>query len=549
MLTYNPDTPVLFLIFNRQDTALRVFEKIRKAEPARLYIAADGPRNEEEKIICDQVRSNILDRIDWNCEIKTLFRDKNLGCRKAVTEAISWFFENESEGIILEDDCLPADSFFGFCSQLLEKYRHDERIGHISGSNDQGNQPRGDGSYYFSALTGIWGWAGWRRVWKDYDIELKSYPLFEKSNYLDRLGSHGPFKHYWKHKFKTHYENQSLNSWDFQYAYLNLINNRLSINPNVNLTSNIGCASTEAAHADAGNPAANRELFELDEIKHPSFIIADHQADIDAQNFEFSLPVLKESSFDGLLFLKNKLVETTRNIRKGNEIIRIPKIIHQLNDGGNEMIYAALASVRETWKEYHPDWDYRLWNKTDADQFLKTHYPDFIPVYESYPHDIQRSHAMRYLILYTFGGMYVDMDCECVEPVDLLIGGSDCFLDMELPTESMYYNKQIMLGNYFMGCTPGHDFFKRIIDEIVATRNKQLSPYASYQIKESTGEFMLTGVYSSYPGKDEITLIPAELVNPVTAPESRMLLSDMASSEIEHKIEKAFAVKYKLGKS
>lgn len=545
MLTYNPDTPVLFLIFNRMDTAVQVFEKIRKASPARLYIAADGPRNAGEKIICEQVRNNITDRIDWKCEIKALFRDKNLGCRKAVTEAISWFFENEPEGIILEDDCLPSDSFFGFCSQLLEKYRHDERIGHISGSNDQGNLPRGDGSYYFSALTGIWGWAGWRRVWKDNDIELKSYPSFEKFNYLDRMGSHGPFKHYWKHKFKTHYENQALNSWDFQYAYLNLINNRLSINPNVNLTSNIGCSSTEAAHADAGNPAANRELFELDEIKHPSFIIVDHQADINAQNFEFSLPVLKESSFDGLLFLKDKLVETTRNIHAGQDAVKIPKIIHQIN-ADREDLSELLFAAAETWKEYHPGWEYRLWNKADVDQFLKTYYPDFIPVYESYLYDIQRSYVLRYLILYTFGGLYVDMDCECVEPVDLLICGSACFVGMELQTESMYYNKQIILGNYFMGCIPGYDYFKSIIDDITINGNRQFSTYASYQIKESIGEFMLTRIYSSYPVKDEITLIPAELVNPITAIESKMLLSDMDSSETERKIENAFVVKYKL---
>lgn len=163
MIDYNTTTPVLFIIFNRIDTASKVFKKIKKAQPKRLYIAADGPRNEEEKIICDKVRNSIINEIDWECSPEILFQKENLGCRNTMNQAITWFFENEEEGIILEDDCLPADSFFGVCSQLLEKYRNDERIGHISGSNDQGGLKRGDGSYYFSSLTGIWGWAGWRR--------------------------------------------------------------------------------------------------------------------------------------------------------------------------------------------------------------------------------------------------------------------------------------------------------------------------------------------------------------------------------------------------
>ncbi len=325
MLAYNTDTPVLLLVFNRLDTTLKVLEKIRKAKPQRLYVAADGPRNPEEAQKCEEVRNAIVRQIDWDCSLQTLFRDENLGCREGVSQAITWFFENEPEGIILEDDCLPADSFFGFCSQMLEKYRDDERVGHISGSNDQCGDIRGDGSYYFSALTGIWGWASWRRVWKDYDLELKTYPLFEKFNYLEKMPSHAPFLAYWQHKFKTHYENPNLNSWDFQYAYLNLSNNRLGINPNVNLTSNIGCSTTEASHAAPDNPAANRALYELDEIKHPTFVLPDTVADINAQNFEFTLPALKKSTSESILFLEEKLVEITDEIRKYSDIIQIPK--------------------------------------------------------------------------------------------------------------------------------------------------------------------------------------------------------------------------------
>ena len=111
-------TPVLFVIFNRPDTTQKVFNAIRQAKPKQLFVAADGPREgkEGEKEKCEQVRE-IIEQIDWDCEVKTLFRDKNLGCKIAVSSAIDWFFENVEEGIILEDDCLPSQSFFWYCQE------------------------------------------------------------------------------------------------------------------------------------------------------------------------------------------------------------------------------------------------------------------------------------------------------------------------------------------------------------------------------------------------------------------------------------------------
>ena len=132
-------TPILFLIFNRPDVTKCVFEEIRKQKPQYLYLAADGPRankpGEYEK--CILAREVVLEGIDWNCELKTLYRDENLGCGKAVSEAITWFFEHVEEGIILEDDCLPNNSFFTFCSELLDRFRTTDKIMHISGNNFQ----------------------------------------------------------------------------------------------------------------------------------------------------------------------------------------------------------------------------------------------------------------------------------------------------------------------------------------------------------------------------------------------------------------------------
>ena len=129
------NTPILFLVFNRPDTTQRVFAQIRKIQPKQLFIAADGARKgkegEQERVA--QVRKLILEGIDWDCEVKTLFRDENLGCGKAVSEGITWFFKNVEQGIILEDDTLPDLSFFPFCEELLERYKDDERVAMISG--------------------------------------------------------------------------------------------------------------------------------------------------------------------------------------------------------------------------------------------------------------------------------------------------------------------------------------------------------------------------------------------------------------------------------
>ena len=133
--SFELDTPILFLVFNRLNTTKQVFEEIKKTKPKQLFIAADGPRNKEEKKKTDAVKKYVLDNIDWKCQVKTLFRKKNLGCKYAVSGAIDWFFENVEQGIILEDDCLPDQSFFRFCQEMLERYKNEKKILNITGQN------------------------------------------------------------------------------------------------------------------------------------------------------------------------------------------------------------------------------------------------------------------------------------------------------------------------------------------------------------------------------------------------------------------------------
>lgn len=248
------NTAVLFLIFNRLDVTKQVFQAIRQAKPPRLYLAADGARKntegEAEKVIA--VREYVLQNVDWDCEVKTLFRDKNLGCKYAVSGAIDWFFEQEEMGVILEDDCLPSQSFFWFCEELLKRYKDDMRVWHVSGNNFQNGVVRGDSDYYFSKYNHIWGWATWANRWRHYDVEMSDFSMFEEQQQILSIFTKKSSQKYWADVFQK-VSNNKIDTWDYQWTYTVLANSGLSILPNRNLISNMGFGE-EATHTlDAGS--------------------------------------------------------------------------------------------------------------------------------------------------------------------------------------------------------------------------------------------------------------------------------------------------------
>lgn len=267
--------PVLFLTFNRPDFTDMVFEAIAEVKPKYLYIAADGPRLDKPDDIelCAKTRS-VIERVNWDCEVKTLLRDKNLGCKSAVSEAISWFFENVSEGVILEDDCLPDKSFFLFCAELLEKYRFDDRVMSISGSNLLPEGWKKNIQSYHWAHGGIWGWATWKRAWELYDIEMKRWPEQEtKDKIKTQLGTADWYNSYYG-MFESSF-NKSLNTWDIQWFYSTLINKGMAINAAVNLVKNIGYGSGTHTHS-ADDAITNLPLNTMSfPLKHPEKMILD----------------------------------------------------------------------------------------------------------------------------------------------------------------------------------------------------------------------------------------------------------------------------------
>jgi hypothetical protein len=279
MDTWQLSTPVAFLIFNRPRTTERVFAEIARARPPKLLVVADGPRGDRagEDTLCRQTRA-IIERVDWDCEVLTNFADENLGCKKRIASGIDWVFSQVPEAIILEDDCLPDPSFFRFCEDMLTRYRHDERVGMVSGGNLQFGRQRGDASYYFSRYTHIWGWATWRRAWQHYDRDIALWPAFDQEGWLQKLFARREEQKYWQQSFEWVHSGQ-LDTWDCSWTFAALLRGMLQVVPNVNLISNIGFGA-DATHTHIVSEHANLPTAAMQfPLKHPAFVLANVEAD------------------------------------------------------------------------------------------------------------------------------------------------------------------------------------------------------------------------------------------------------------------------------
>lgn len=256
------ETPILFLIFNRPDQTTQVFEIIKELKPRYLYIAADGPRrdNENDRNKCAKVKS-IVNNIDWPCQVKRLYREENLGCKLAVSQSITWFFEHVEEGIILEDDIVPNPSFFSFCASMLERYKNDQRVMHIAGFNLLGTWRDQIQSYHFSYFGTIWGWATWRRSWKFYDVSIKKW---SDPNTQKKI-LHTYFPQELREDKKLLYDKlyrEEIDTWDYQWTFCRLLHEGLSIVPAKNLILNIGF-DLDATHTPNAPDWAPKVTFNL----------------------------------------------------------------------------------------------------------------------------------------------------------------------------------------------------------------------------------------------------------------------------------------------
>ena len=296
-------TPVLFLVFNRPHLTIKSFEAIRKVKPLKLYVACDGPRPEkkgEEKIVAEVQK--IVNQVNWPCKVKTLFQPKNLGCSYGVSNAITWLFKHEEQGIILEDDNLAHPDFFYFCETLLNKYKDNERIATISGDNFQNGNKRGEATYYFSKYFHGWGWATWRREWKFYDKKIKFWPQWKQSNDWINQFPEKVERQYWENIFNVVHETD-LDSMAYPFLASIMYRGKLNILPNVNLVSNIGYGDDATHTKKANNQESNIQTQSLGKIIHPKLI----EINYDADKYDF------EWTFGG------------RNLRFPRILLSIPK--------------------------------------------------------------------------------------------------------------------------------------------------------------------------------------------------------------------------------
>ncbi len=233
------NAPLLFLVFNRPAQTAKVFDEIRKAKPEKLFIAGDGPRpnhpGDMEK--CKKVRE-IVSNIDWPCQVKTLFQDRNLGCKIGATTGITWFFDNVEEGIVLEDDCLPDQSFFPFCTELLERFRNNENISMICGCNES-QMTSSPYSYIYSKYGHLWGWASWRRVWKQYDVSMKVWADPRNRQAIKRAMNDSEM---WNSRAWSYIQTYKgiKDTWDFQWEAYRLLKGQYAVIPTVNMIENLG---------------------------------------------------------------------------------------------------------------------------------------------------------------------------------------------------------------------------------------------------------------------------------------------------------------------
>jgi hypothetical protein len=232
------NTAVAFFVFNRPALTDRVFSQIKKAAPRQLFIIADGPRSEcpNDPMLCATVLE-IINQVTWDCELHTLIRSENLGCRQSIPQGLDWVFTFTDRCIILEDDCLPDLSFFIYCENLLKHYENDLEVMTIGGCSPELTNQVHEASYYFSRYPNVWGWATWKRVWDQVEVNKNHWEFHRSTGWLKQLLPNEQHRNFWHHIFDQLNE---LDTWDYSLVYSCWLAGGLSIRPSQNLIKNIG---------------------------------------------------------------------------------------------------------------------------------------------------------------------------------------------------------------------------------------------------------------------------------------------------------------------
>ena len=275
--------PVLVLAYRRPDLVTEVMRAVAQAKPAKLFLACDGPHHDrpDEVQLVAETRAAMEREIFWECEVQTRYLESNQGCRRGVEGALSWFFDHVEEGIILEDDCIPHPDFFGFCAELLDRYRDDGRIMHISGDGALRHPATApNASYVFSSEALVWGWATWRRAWRRYDSELVLWTQMrsDPERSLQVFGNRRA-KEWWSQVLDRLLLEGRPDSWAYRWSFSVMANEGLCIIPAVNLVSNVGFRSDSTHTFNTMSPRANVGVEPIGPLLHPVQAYIEARAD------------------------------------------------------------------------------------------------------------------------------------------------------------------------------------------------------------------------------------------------------------------------------
>ena len=300
---------VVLMIFNRAEPVKKVADAIYRFSPSKLLVIADGPREHQPSDVqkCLDARA-VVESFDWDCDVLKNYSDVNLGCAKRVASGLDWVFENVDEAMILEDDCVPHPSFFRFCSELLEYYRHDSRIMSVAGTNVQLGRSRTDYSYYFSRYNHYWGWSTWKRAWQHFDFAMKAWPEIRDTDLLAELLDDKRAAKYWSDIFQATYEG-SIDSWAYRWVFSCWAQSGLSILPDINLISNVGFGedATHTVNSSDTTAYANMPLRQVAfPLRHPPYMIRHAEADRFTQE-TFWHPSLTTRSIDKFKRIVSKI--------------------------------------------------------------------------------------------------------------------------------------------------------------------------------------------------------------------------------------------------
>jgi hypothetical protein len=281
--------PVVLFVFARPDTTEQLVEIVKRAEPSKVLVVGDGPRDgsPDDAARCEAVRE-LIAAAAWDCELLTAYAERNLGLKRRIETGLDWAFGLVDEAIVLEDDCMPHPSFFDFCSELLERYRDEPRVMSVSGNNF-GHGADVDASYFFSRYPLIWGWATWARAWKLDEPELVDWPALMRSGWLDELfpGDDRAVQ-YWTYIFDNVYRKR--HTWDFGWTLASWRAGGLTATPRVNLVTNVGFREDATnTHPDIGTQFSNVPAVAIDmPLRHPAWIERNAEADAALEDVMYS---------------------------------------------------------------------------------------------------------------------------------------------------------------------------------------------------------------------------------------------------------------------